>query len=464
MKLNEKVADEIVDQFTKLQLQMAEKKKGVLLFVDGYGTSGKATLINEVIGLIDPKYYQVHWYQNEKEKESDVFLEKYFKSLPEYGSYAIFDTGYITEIAREYAKKKDGDLLHKRIEEVKWFEKSCKENGYIVVNIFLTISEKEQKKRIKKRLDNKYTEWKVIESDLFESRHFDEIKEAYEKVLRHIPCTTILQDSLFEQAFSTFNEEITNGLSLDRYPDRVPMNIGTENRFVSYEKELTRESYKKELKKLQKQLVDVSNVLHKKGKRVVFAFEGWDAAGKGGSIKRLTNPINPMLYNIFPISSPTSAEKNRHFLWRFWNKIPSKGCFSIFDRTWYGRVLVERVEGFCTEQEYKCAYEEINNFEKYLSDNNCLVVKIWVNVTPEEQLARFNARKDNPTKSWKLTDEDWRNRDKWGVYEEAISDMIKYTSTKCAPWVVLDNNIKYNGRIALLKYIVKELKKYASED
>ena len=182
-------------------------------------------------------------------------------------------------------------------------------------------------------------------------------------------------------------------------------------------------------------------------------FEGWDAAGKGGCIKRLSSPLDARGYAALPIASPTPEEKKRHFLWRFYARLPKSGHIAIFDRTWYGRVLVERIEGFCSEADWKRAYGEINDFESYLAASGTLVVKFWIHISKDEQLKRFRARERTPEKQWKITAEDWRNREKWALYETAVNDMLRYTSTETAPWHILAGNDKYFARIQALRIV-----------
>ena len=214
------------------------------------------------------------------------------------------------------------------------------------------------------------------------------------------------------------------------------------------------DEYRKTLKKLQKKLNKLSYKLYKKRIPLIICYEGWDAAGKGGNIKRVASSLDPRDYEVTPIAAPVSYEKNRHFLWRFQKKLPKTGHIVIFDRTWYGRVMVERLEGFCSENAWKRAYNEINEFEAELTDWGAVVVKFWLQIDKDEQLKRFNDRKNTPEKQWKITDEDWRNREKWDKYEVAVNQMIKYTSTKNAPWTIIESNSKYYARIKALETII----------
>ena len=214
-----------------------------------------------------------------------------------------------------------------------------------------------------------------------------------------------------------------------------------------------------ELSVLQKELTRLQNEMYLKRIPVVVALEGWDAAGKGGNIKRITEALDPRGYEVCPIASPEPHEKARHYLWRFWTRLPKDGHIAIFDRTWYGRVMVERLEGFCSENDWKRAYNEMNEFEKELHDWGAVIIKFWVQINKDTQLERFNDRQNTPEKQWKITEEDWRNREKWDQYEVAVNEMIQKTSTTFAPWHVLESVDKKYARIKALRIVVEELER-----
>ncbi len=217
---------------------------------------------------------------------------------------------------------------------------------------------------------------------------------------------------------------------------------------------LAREEYVEQLTRRQIQLRELGWQVYQQKRPVVIVFEGWDAAGKGGAIKRTTEKLDPRGYVVYPISAPQGEDKIRHYLYRFWRRLPEKGQIAIFDRSWYGRVLVERVEGFCTEEEWKRAYKEINSFERQMRDFGTVLTKFWFHVSPDEQLKRFEERKRTGYKAWKLTDEDWRNRGKWAAYEEAAEEMLLKTSTRTAPWTLVEGNDKYWARVKVLSALV----------
>jgi polyphosphate kinase 2 (PPK2 family) len=225
---------------------------------------------------------------------------------------------------------------------------------------------------------------------------------------------------------------------------------------IDLNKSLPREEYEVQLIKYQLQLRALGYQLYVQKRNLLIVFEGWDAAGKGGTIKRITERLDPRGYEVFPIAAPSGDDRTHHYLWRFWRRLkpPDEKQVLIFDRSWYGRILVERIEGFCTEEAWKRAFREINEFERQLVDAEALIVKFWFHISPEVQFQRFTERQNDTYKSWKLTQEDWRNREKWDLYVRAVEDMLLKTSTLSAPWTVIEGNDKYYARIKSLKTLV----------
>ncbi len=228
---------------------------------------------------------------------------------------------------------------------------------------------------------------------------------------------------------------------------------------IDLSKSLTKEEYVRDLIRYQLQLQALAYQLYVQKRPLVIVYEGWDAGGKGGNIKRITEKLDPRGYQVYPIAAPQGEDKTHHYLYRFWRRLkpPDEKQILIFDRSWYGRVMVERLEGFCTEEEWKRAYREINEFERQLVDFGTILVKFWIHISQEEQLRRFELRQETPYKAWKLTDEDWRNRQKWDLYEQAINDMLLKTSTLTAPWTVVEGNCKWHARVKALRTLVEVL-------
>ena len=228
---------------------------------------------------------------------------------------------------------------------------------------------------------------------------------------------------------------------------------------IDLSKSLTREVYMRDMLHYQLQLRELAYQLYVQKRTLIVVYEGWDAGGKGGNIKRVTEKLDPRGYEVFPVAAPRGEDQTHHYLWRFWRRLkpPDEKQILIFDRTWYGRVMVERVEGFCTEEEWKRAYREINEFERQLADFGMILAKFWIHISPDEQLRRFEGRRDTPYKTWKLTEEDWRNRGKWNLYEEAVNDMLLRTSTATAPWTIVEGNDKWFARVKTLRTLVEIL-------
>ncbi len=228
---------------------------------------------------------------------------------------------------------------------------------------------------------------------------------------------------------------------------------------VNLNQALIEKEYQEQLIRHQVALSQLAYQVYVQKRPVAIVFEGWDAAGKGGAIKRLTERLDPRGYVVYPIAAPAGEDKTHHYLYRFWRRLPERGQIAIFDRSWYGRVMVERVEGFCTEAEWKRAYREINQFERQLVDFGAIIFKFWMHIGKDEQLRRFEERQGTPYKSWKLTAEDWRNREKWEPYEIAVEEMLLKTSTVTAPWTIVESNDKAWSRIRVIKTVVDTLSK-----
>lgn len=220
-----------------------------------------------------------------------------------------------------------------------------------------------------------------------------------------------------------------------------------------------KKEYKQQLKLYQQRLLSLQQLIFKEKIGLILVMEGWDAAGKGGAIKRATEKLDPRGLQVHPIAAPAPHELRYHYLQRFWRKLPQYGQVAIFDRSWYGRVLVERIEGFATKAEWKRAYEEINHFEQELTNDRYIVSKFWIHISKEEQANRFAERQQNPLKRWKITDEDWRNREKWEEYEKAATDMFEKTDVESAPWHIIPGNDKKYARVAVAKQIVEDIEK-----
>ncbi len=276
------------------------------------------------------------------------------------------------------------------------------------------------------------------------------------EILRHLIAR--LRVAL-EAPAAAANGEARSPLAVDGAGDAPSPGNGARSVLsrVDLSKTIDEEPYEKELEQLQAKLGRIGRRLVKRHRSAILVFEGWDAAGKGGAIRRVTHALDARNYRIIPIAAPTDEERAHHYLWRFWRHLPRRGRVTIYDRSWYGRVLVERVEGFATEQQWSRAYSEINDFEEQLVEAGIVVAKFWIHIDPEEQLRRFREREATPWKQHKIGPEDWRNRDRWADYERAVGDMVERTSTEYAPWTLIPGNDKHIARLEVLREVCRRL-------
>ena len=402
------------------------------------------------------------------------FLYRYMKQIPEEGKFTFLDSGWMEQTVMDVLSGDlEGDLYEKRIESIRRFERQLTDNGYLVLKFFMQIDKDEQGKRMEKLLDKEDTKWRVTGADKWQHKHYKKCENVIDRYMKDTNMSTSpwyiidAEDKKWAelQVMDTLVSSIEVALQNQRHSVPILQNVFPlvkmpKLKDVELEgKTIDEEEYQKELKKLQSRLGELHNRLYRKRVPVIITYEGWDAAGKGGNIKRVTGALDPRGYEVQPIASPEPHEKARHYLWRFWTRLPKDGHIAIFDRTWYGRVMVERLEGFCSENDWKRAYNEMNEFEKELHDWGAVIIKFWVQIDKDTQLERFTERQNNPEKQWKITDEDWRNREKWDQYEEAVNEMLKKTSTTFAPWHILESVDKKYARIKALKIIIKELEK-----
>ena len=456
------------------QILMKEKKLPVLVLLEGWGAAGKGSVLGKIIKNIDPRFFKVAVMDEPTEEEArKPFLYRHFVKIPEAGKFVFMDSGWMSEVTRE---KLRGELSEqeykKKIESIKRFERQLTDNGYLLMKFFFQIDEKEQKKRLDKLADDKNTSWRVSEHDVWQNKHYDKCMDVYEQYLcdtnqssapwylvdaKDKKCAQLQILETLVQGIDTALQNST--LAVPLLQNAFPLKPIEKLADVALDKTLTEEEYDTLLNQYQKRLRELHNELYRKKIPVIIAYEGWDAAGKGGNIKRITEALDPRGYEVHPIASPEPHEKARHYLWRFWNRLPKTGHVAIFDRTWYGRVMVERLEGFCSENDWQRAYVEINEFEKELADWNAVIVKFWVQIDKDTQLARFKERENTPEKRWKITDEDWRNREKWDLYEEAVNEMLQKTNTAYAPWHILESNDKKYARIKALKTVIEAIEK-----
>ena len=464
------------EKLSQQQMKLKEKRLPVLVLIEGWGAAGKGSAIGQIIKNIDPRFFKVFSMPSTptEEERRRPFLYRFFEKIPEAGKFTFLDSGWMDQIMKE---RRDGKLDDKayaqRVDSVKRFERGLTDNGYLVLKFFFHISKKEQESRIEALLSEKDTAWRVSEGDLWQNRHYDKCLEAFDRYLddTNTPSAPwyIVNSKSKKFAELQVMETLCMGietalhnesLAVPLLQNAFPLIKMPKLRDVPLEgKTLDEEEYKKELKELQAKLGQLHNRLYRKRVPVIIAYEGWDAAGKGGNIKRLTGALDPRGFEVHPIASPEPHEKARHYLWRFWTRLPKDGHIAIFDRTWYGRVMVERLEGFCSENDWQRAYYEMTEFEQELHNWGAVILKFWVQIDKDTQLARFTERQNTPSKQWKITDEDWRNREKWDLYEQAVDEMLQKTSTTYAPWHILESVDKKYARIKALHIVIDALEK-----
>lgn len=464
------------EKLSQQQMRLKEKRLPVLVLIEGWGAAGKGSAIGQIIKNIDPRFFKVFSMPSTptEEERRRPFLYRFFEKIPEAGKFTFLDSGWMDQIMKERLDGKLDDKAYaQRVDSVKRFERGLTDNGYLVLKFFFHISKKEQESRIEALLSEKDTAWRVSEGDLWQNRHYDKCLEAFDRYLddTNTPSAPwyIVDSKSKKFAELQVMETLCMGietalhnesLAVPLLQNAFPLIKMPKLRDVPLEgKTLDEEKYKKELKELQQKLGQLHNRLYRKRVPVIIAYEGWDAAGKGGNIKRLTGALDPRGFEVHPIASPEPHEKARHYLWRFWTRLPKDGHIAIFDRTWYGRVMVERLEGFCSENDWQRAYYEMNEFEQELHNWGAVILKFWVQIDKDTQLARFTERQNTPSKQWKITDEDWRNREKWDLYEQAVDEMLQKTSTTYAPWHILESVDKKYARIKALHIVIDALEK-----
>ncbi len=467
------------EKLANASMKIKEAKLPVMVIFEGWGSAGKGSVIADVIKNIDPRFFEVATTHAEPtvEEKRKPFLYRYFIEIPEAGKFKFFDTCWMQEVTDGIL---DGTLSEKdyarRIQSINTTERQLTDNGYLVMKFFFNISKKEQAKRLLALKADKNTRWRVDEDDIWENEHYKECQKVYDKYLndtnRSISPWYIIdaKDKRWAelQVLRYLNLGIdtalkNHSLAVPILQNTFPLKHMPLLKDIPLDKTISDEEYKIQLKLLQEKLHELHYKLYRKKIPVIIAYEGWDAAGKGGNIKRIAGALDPRGYVVHPIASPEPHEKARHYLWRFWKRLPKTGHIAIFDRTWYGRVMVERLEGFCSENDWQRAYNEMNEFEKELSDWGAVVIKFWVQIDNQTQLERFTDRQNTPEKQWKITDEDWRNREKWDLYEEAVNEMLQKTSTTYAPWYVLESVDKKYARIKALKIVIEALEKACKE-
>ena len=471
-------------EFRLSALERTIKEKGVpvIIVLEGWSAAGKGTLLGKLAYTLDPRNFKVHTMARVNEESYlRPMLWSYWTKTPEKGQIAIFDrswhrAGFPLGLNKwKMSKEAKAGFFY----DVNAFEKQLTDNGMVIVKFFLHINKDEQQKRFLELEESPNTSWRIDSEDWEQNKNYDEYLNIFNNMLEKTsnPASPWQVIEANDSRYATFSamEKLINTLEKavkmkekqaqiqTSEPARIVPVIESMLDKVDLKKSIEDEKYKKKLEDLQKKAGELGFRLYSKRRSVVIVYEGWDAAGKGGNIKRLTERIDPRGYEVIPVSAPTKEALSHHYLWRFWVNMPKDGHIGIFDRSWYGRVMVERVEKLCSVGEWDRAYEEINDMELHMHRHGSIVIKFWLHIDEAEQLGRFTDRQNTPHKQHKITDEDWRNRDKWDEHKQAVDEMLVRTNTDYAPWHVIESNNKKYARIKALQIVVdtleRELKK-----
>ena len=455
-----------------LQRELREKKIPVIIVMEGWNASGITNTIHEIIRFLDPRGFNLYSTGTPTDEEqAHPFLWRFWVNTPAKGRIAIFARSWYS---RMLAEKVSGIEWKKNIKQaitaINHFERQLTDDGTIILKFFLHISADEQKKRLNERDTNPLTSWMITKGDWDFHHLYDSMLPVVEESINETDSSnapwTIVEatDTNYTvltcyQTLIKMLEKRSAEISGNRKKRQADDSIKNPRRVEVKRRakptiSLPKEEYQIQSAAAQVRVRDLHYVLYKRKIPLIIVFEGWDAAGKGGTIMRLVRDLNPRGYDVMPVSRPNDMELEHHYLWRFIRHYPKAGHITLFDRSWYGRVLVERVEGLATEYEWRRAYNEINEVEGDFVENGGGLVKCWLEVSKDEQLRRFHQRETDPLKQWKITEEDWRNREKWDLYEAATDEMLARTSTKSAPWTIIESDDKWYARLKTLQTVI----------
>ena len=475
----DKAFPELRDTLRELQRHTFDAKIPVAVVFEGWDAAGKGDTIGKLVERLDPRGVKVHPISAPLEDERlRPFLWRFWTKVPARGEVAVFDRSWYGRVLVERVEKLvKAEQWRSAYNEIAQFERMLSDDGMVIVKFWLHISEKEQRKRFKELEKSKYDAWRVTKEDWEHHKQYDDYAQAAEEMFErtntaYAPWTIVeATDKRYRliKVFKTLADAMHTALQAQTTraaPRRAARgsvavqalkDMETVLDKVDLTRSLKRKEYEEQLKAYQVRLRELEYRCFSERRAVMIGYEGWDAAGKGGNIRRVTECLDPRGYSVVPIAAPKGDDATHQYLWRFWRQLPKAGHLAIFDRTWYGRVLVERVERFCSEAEWRRAYQEINEFELSLTNFGTIVVKFWLHISKDEQLRRFKEREKTAYKQYKITEEDWRNRDKWAAYRQAVVDMLQNTSTTYARWTIVEANDKLWARIRTLRRIVEAI-------
>ena len=463
---------ELLDaQFDLLEL----RKFAVLVLVNGIDGAGKGETVNLLNEWMDPRHIQTWAFDEETPEEADhPYMWRFWRALPPYGRIGVmFNNWYTLPLRRRVEREWKRAEFDERLDEIRRFETMLADEGTLLIKFWFHLSKAGQKTRLKELEGDPRTSWRVTERDWRFYRQYDRYHEVASYMLRHTstgdaPWFVVDgADPRYRALFvgRTLLSALRARLDLQaqtRLPHHtaapLPPPMAAPNLLDALlRQDLGRKEYERLLEPLLGRLALLTRLPAFRRHSLVLVFEGQDAAGKGGAIRRVAAALDARQYRIVPIAAPSDEEREQPYLWRFWRHVPGHGKVVMFDRSWYGRVLVERVEGLCSEADWMRAYAEINDFEDQLVDEGAVVAKFWLAISKDEQLVRFKEREAQPHKRFKISAEDWRNREKWELYANAVCDMVDRTSTEIAPWTLVEADDKHHARIKVLTTICERL-------
>lgn len=444
----------------------------VLCGVSGAGKFGTMFLLRD---WMDQRSVRMNAYEREDFSNMCQEYMRYWNDNVLNGEIGVFLRSWYSEpLVKRSTGKIDDKAFYKKLDWCKSLEKTLTDNGAVFCKIWFYKSKKEQEAYLHTLEDMPYERWRIMESDWKNCALADDFEKTSKKIVEY---TDAPEAPWFAVKKGTYTERVRDGLDIicsyvekqvEKRVDERKKNVNEDtkpSKKVEFAKKLdltaslSKDKYEQLLPYYRTRLNACLTEVKRQNKKLILAFEGPDASGKGGVISRISSALHIMQFRIFPIAAPTKEELNHHFLWRFFKRLTGQKLMTVFDRTWYGRVLVERIEHFATDKEWKQAFDEINTFEKLLTDGGNIVVKFLLYIDRDEQFKRFKAREETAYKMWKIGEEDWRNRDKWDLYDTAYQEMLDKTDTKTAPWFVVPDNSKKFGRIEAMRLLCEHLEK-----
>nr|WP_229590020.1 polyphosphate:AMP phosphotransferase [uncultured Pseudomonas sp.] len=453
----------------------------VIVLINGIEGAGKGETVKLLNEWMDPRLIEVRTFDQQTDEElARPPAWRYWRALPSKGRMGVFFGNWYSQMlqGRVHGQFKDA-VLDQAINGAERLEKMLCDEGALIFKFWFHLSKKQMKARLKSLKDDPLHSWKISPLDWQQSQTYDRFVRFGERVLRrtsrdYAPWHIIEGVDPNYRSLAVGKillEGLQNALkakALGRQTNIAPLGESIDGRSLLGSLDMTlrldKNDYQEQLIVEQARLAGLLRDKRMRRHALVAVFEGNDAAGKGGAIRRVAAALDPRQYRIVPIAAPTEEERAQPYLWRFWRHIPARGKFTVFDRSWYGRVLVERIEGFCSQADWMRAYGEINDFEEQLHDAGVVVVKFWLSIDEQTQLERFQEREQIPFKRFKITEEDWRNRDKWDAYSEAVGDMVDRTSTEVAPWTLVEANDKRWARVKVLRTINEALETAFKKD